>query len=86
MTPSRTVLTQEDVSAVVGPLDDETTAAIIALHPTHEDLIEAWAWATSDPEPLVAAEKSLTGRVAAIHDLLMADQDEEEEEEEEGGV
>lgn len=75
MTPSSTVLTYDDVRAVVGAVEEDVAAAIIALQPTHEDLIEAWAWASGDPEPLVAAGKTLGGKVAVIHDLLIADED-----------
>lgn len=80
MPASRHVLNSEDVTAVVGPVEDATMAQILALRPTHEELVEAWALATTtDPEPLVAAGKRLDGRVAQLTDLLMAEQEPEEE-------
>ncbi|KJS36166.1 MAG: hypothetical protein VR70_14335 [Rhodospirillaceae bacterium BRH_c57] len=79
MSASRQVLTHEDVTAVVGPLEDASVAAILALEPTQEELVEAWAWATSDPEPLVAAGKSLDGKVAGLYEIIAAEEEPEEE-------
>lgn len=78
MSLSRQVLTHEDVTAVVGPVEDATAAAILALRPSQEELIEAFAWATGESEPLAAAGRSQEGKVAALVDILLADQDVDE--------
>lgn len=66
-------LTRDDLEAVLGPIDDEKAAAILATGASQEELVEAWTWAAGDSEPLAAAGKSLTGRVADVYEILTAD-------------
>ncbi|MFA7430419.1 MAG: hypothetical protein WCZ23_09710 [Rhodospirillaceae bacterium] len=79
MSTSRQLMTREDVTTVIGPLEDDSIAAILACGATQDELVEAWTWATSDPEPLVASGKSLGGRVATLYEIIVADQEGAEE-------
>jgi hypothetical protein len=73
-------LTRKDVTAMLGELDDEVVAEIIATGATPEELAEAHAWLTND-EPLMNAGRPLpSGRVARLVDIVAAITEEEEEE------
>ncbi len=67
-------LAHDDVTDVVGRIDDEKVAAIIATGATLEELVEAYAWTVDESDALADAEKSLSGTVAEIYDILMADE------------
>jgi hypothetical protein len=45
---SKQSLTAEDVRDLVGPLDDDTVAQILATGATHAELLEAVAWCKGD--------------------------------------
>jgi hypothetical protein len=73
-------LTRKDVTAMLGELDDEVVAEIIATGATPEELAEAHAWLAND-EPLINAGRPLpSGRVARLVDIVAAITEEEEEE------
>jgi hypothetical protein len=73
-------LTRKDVTAMLGELDDEAVAEIIATGATPEELAEAHAWLAND-EPLMNAGRPLpSGRVARLVDIVAAITEEEEEE------
>jgi hypothetical protein len=66
-------LTRKDVTAMLGELDDDVVAEIIAA--------EAHAWLAND-EPLMNAGRPLPGgRVARLVDIVAAISEEEEQEE-----
>ncbi len=67
-------LSHEDVTGVVGALDDDKIAAIIATGATMEDLVEAYAWASDETDALADSEKSLSGTVAEVYDILISDE------------
>jgi hypothetical protein len=69
-------LTHEEISAMVGDLDDSAVAAILAVGPTAEDFLEALAWAEGEDDVMGEMERPLTGKAAQIYDILRADQDE----------
>lgn len=71
MVPER--LTREDILAIVAGLDDDKVAAILDAGATREDVLEAFAWACGESDVMGDARKSLTGRVAQVHDILTAD-------------
>lgn len=72
-------LTSHDVTAVLGPVDEALLAEIVATGATPTELSEAWAWVNSD-EALIREGRHLpAGTVAALVDLLSADQDDWEE-------
>jgi len=73
-------LTRKHVTAMLGELDDEVVAEIIATGATPEELAEAHAWLAND-EPLMNAGRPLpSGRVARLVDIVAAITEEEEEE------
>jgi hypothetical protein len=73
-------LTRKDVTAMLGELDDDVVAEIIATGATPEELAEAHAWLAND-EPLLNAGRPLpSGRVARVVDIVAAIGEEEEQE------
>ena len=73
-------LTRKDVIAMLGELDDDVIAEIIANGATLEELAEAHAWLAND-EPLMNAGRPLPGgRVARVVDIIAAISEEEEQE------
>lgn len=72
-------LTHEDVVDVVGHLEDDKVAAVIATGATLEELVEAYAWASDETDALADQEKSLTGAVAAVYDILVSGEEWAEE-------
>ena len=73
-------LTRKDVIAMLGELNDDVIAEIIANGATLEELAEAHAWLAND-EPLMNAGRPLPGgRVARVVDIIAAIGEEEEQE------
>lgn len=73
-------LTRKDVTAMLGELDDDVVAEIIATGATPEELAEAHAWLAND-EPLMNAARPLpSGRVARLVDIVAEITEEEEQE------
>ncbi|GES43695.1 hypothetical protein FBZ98_102992 [Rhizobium sp. ERR 922] len=73
------ILTSQDVTSVLGPVDETLIADIVATGATPTELSEAWAWVNSD-EALIGEGRHLPdGKVAALVDLLSADDEEWEE-------
>ena len=70
------IMAREDVVSVLGPVDETLIAELIATDASVEELREAWAWLNGD-EALMSEGRPLPGtRVAALMDLLEADQEE----------
>lgn len=68
-------MTHEEILAVLGPVDDELAAELMATVATGEDLREAWNWLHSD-DALMGQGRPLPGsRVAQLIDLLEPDDD-----------
>ena len=66
-------MTRQEVVSVLGPVDNATSAEIIASGASLEELREAWAWAFGD-EALMSQGRPLPGtRVAALIDLIEPD-------------
>ena len=73
-------LTRKDVIAMLGEIDDDDVAEIIASGATLEELAEARAWLAND-EPLMNAGRPLpSGRVARVVHIIAAIGEEEEQE------
>jgi len=71
-------LTSEDVTTVLGPVEDTLMTGIIATGATQAELAEAWAWINND-EALIGEGRHLpSGRVAILVDLLSPDDEDEE--------
>jgi hypothetical protein len=64
--------TASDVRDVLGPIDDEDVAAILALRPSVADLEEASIWLSGDPDIFGPGRplKEIAGQIVA---LLTAD-------------
>jgi hypothetical protein len=75
-----TVLTRNEVIAVLGPVDDDLIVEIVGTGATQAELAEAYAWLRSD-EALVNEGRPLpSGRVDALVEILqMFEQTEEPE-------
>jgi len=71
-------LTRDDAVEILGPVDDELIARIVATGATREELLEAKSWTASD-EALVNEHRSMpSGRVARLLELLEAEDDDGE--------
>jgi hypothetical protein len=69
-------VTREQLTAILGPLDDRTAIAIIATGAAPEEIAEAQAWLSND-EALVNAGRPLPGdRIARVIDILAAEEKE----------
>ncbi len=73
MTADSPSLTHDLVADAVGHIDSDRIAAIIATGATLEELVEAHAWACDDGDALAEMRHTLSGRVAALYDILTAD-------------
>jgi len=78
MTQAR-IVTRQDIIDVVGRIDDDRIAAIIASGATVPELVEAYGWAAEESDALVDADKTLHGTVAVVYEILTAGEEEGEE-------
>jgi hypothetical protein len=75
-----TVLTRNEVIAVLGPVDDDLIVEIVGTGATQAELAEAYAWLQSD-EALVNEGRPLpSGRVDALVEMLQTFEQTEEPE------
>ncbi len=71
-------MTLAQVAAVLGPIDKEVAAEIVATGASPEDLEVAWAWLQND-EALVNEGRHLpTGKVAELIEILSATSEDEQ--------
>jgi hypothetical protein len=75
-------LTHQDVTAMLGDLDDVVVAKIIASGATAEELAEANAWLSNDEAMLNAGRPLPHGRIARLVETLVAIKEEEEAQDE----
>ena len=69
-------MTRKDVISVLGPMEDEAIAEIIASGASIEELREAWTWANGD-EALMGQGRPLLGtKVGKLIELLEPDDEE----------
>jgi hypothetical protein len=71
------LVTYEELRALLGEIDDRKAFEILALDPTIEDLEQAAKWAGGEGEIVGKAGHPLVGRAAEIFDILTADEEEE---------
>jgi hypothetical protein len=71
-------LHRQDVTGIVGVLDDDKVAAIIATGASVEDVAEAFVWVNAEDDVMGEVRKSLSGTVADVYDILTADDWDEE--------
>jgi hypothetical protein len=68
------VMTRKDVTSVLGPVDETTIAEIISTGASPDELREALIWLNND-EVLMGESRPLpASRVAALIDLLEAEE------------
>jgi hypothetical protein len=75
--PAAQRATIEDIRRYFGDIDDTEALQIHALEPTIEQLEEAALWLTGEGDRLSREGRPLAGPVAAIFDILSADEEEE---------
>jgi hypothetical protein len=66
-------LTRDEVVSRCGDIMDWQLAAILASGATLEELEEALAWAAAEDDVMMAEDKPLTGRTAAIYEILTSE-------------
>jgi len=70
-------ITREEILSVLGPVDDDLVAEVMATGASAEELREAWGWIGGD-EALMGAGRPLPGtRVGRLIDLLEPADDEQ---------
>ena len=71
-------MTAHDITAIIGPADEQLLSEIMLTGATPEELAQAWAWVNSD-DVLIDAGRALPGgRIAELIDLFEAIDDEPE--------
>jgi len=65
------------VRGIASDIDDARIAEILRLEPTATEIQEAMQWALGDGDVLGKQGHVLHGKVAAVYDILAADEDEE---------
>ena len=76
--PHARAATHDDMQRILGDLDDAKATEILALRPSVSQLEEAAIWATGDGDVLGKQGRPLEGLVAAIFDIITADEEEPE--------
>lgn len=71
------MVSRADVVHLVGDLDDAKLLQILALKPDIEEIEEAVFWADGEADELARSGRSLTGKAAAIFEILTADIEDE---------
>jgi len=64
--------TPSDIREIAGAVDDGVIASIAALGATRDEVLEAYAWLTSDDYLHRELHHSLHGRVAQVFEILEA--------------
>jgi hypothetical protein len=67
-----------DVTRILGDLDDAQVAEILGLHPTVSEVEQAALWAEGEGDVLARKGHTLSGIVAEIVDIVIADEEDEE--------
>ncbi|MCK8786536.1 hypothetical protein M0638_19350 [Roseomonas sp. NAR14] len=63
-------LTGEDVRSILGTVDNDLMARILATGATREELAEAYAWLSNNEALMNSGQPLASGRVAELIDLL----------------
>ena len=64
------MLTRDAISRVLGPVDDNLAAELVATGATERELSEAHAWLISDEALINEGQHLPTGRLAELIDIL----------------
>jgi hypothetical protein len=66
--------TADGIRRILGDLDDETVASIIRTGATEAEIVEAFQWASADDELGADVERSRSGVVGAIYEILKSEE------------
>jgi hypothetical protein len=69
------MMTYDEVREVLGPVDDVLVTEIVRLGATRAELVEALAWISSDDALADDHRSPPSGNVAALAEMLEADED-----------
>lgn len=70
---------REDITAILGPVDEALLASITQTGASPEELAQAWAWVNADEALINEGRRLPSGRVAELVTLLeTADADSED--------
>jgi hypothetical protein len=72
-------LTAEDIRRIVGRISEDRIAAILATGATPAEVVEAFTWLSSDEYLGGGLERSLSGAVAQVYEILKPEELEEED-------
>jgi hypothetical protein len=72
-------LTPEDVTHILGELDEARIAAILASGANAEEIEEAAAWMSGESDVMGELERPLAGVVAQVCEILSADEELQED-------
>jgi hypothetical protein len=70
--------TASEVASIVGKLDDDIIAGIVATGATAAEVLEAYTWLSADDQLGTELQRQPVGRVAEVCGILAADQPDEE--------
>ncbi|MGO9134010.1 MAG: hypothetical protein ACLP8A_08185 [Methylovirgula sp.] len=70
-------LTREEVTSVLGPVDEILAAEVLAAGASLAELEQAWAWINSDEALINDYRPMPTGVVAQLIDILSTPDDEQ---------
>ena len=62
------------IRQILGDLDDVTIARIVAIGATEAELVEASQWVDADDELGIETERSASGRVGQICEILQSEE------------
>lgn len=63
-------MTEEEITAILGPVDEILIAEINQTGATSEELAEAWAWLNADEALINEGRPHPSGRVGALVEIL----------------
>ena len=71
------MVNRSELQRLVGDIDDAKLTQILALQPNIQDVEEAVFWADGEADELAESGRALSGKSAAIFDILTADLEDE---------
>ncbi|MGB3867681.1 MAG: hypothetical protein WBA29_18865 [Xanthobacteraceae bacterium] len=63
-------MTAQEITAIIGPADEQLLSEIMLTGATAEELAQAWAWVNSDDVLIDAGQPLPGGKIAELIDLL----------------
>jgi len=71
--------TASGVIRIVGPLEDDVIASIVSTGATEAEVLDAGKWFTADDGLGTEMQRTRTGRVAQVYEILAAEAQDEGE-------